>query len=240
MNDISVSLVIPTRNEEDIIGKNLKEIYNYVKGIDCIHRFELIVSDYSQDSTPQIVEKISESYKEIRLVKAQRKGIGAGLKCGIKAARNEIIMIYPIDMSWELEVIAHSIMLIVENKADFVLGSRGHKESTVVRPFSREVFSKLYNLLVKIFFGLDLSDTQCTLCFQKSKALTFLDDVSSDDAFYQTEILLYARRHNLRIKEIPVVVNDMRVASSNINPISEGIRMLKSLLTVRSQMKRRR
>jgi len=239
-NSLYVSFVVPTRNEESIVERNIQEINRHIKKIRFIKSFEIIISDYSEDSTPKIVEQLSKNNKEIRLVEAPRKGIGIGLKCGINAAANDIIMIYPIDMAWDIKVIPDSVQLIVEDISDFVLGSRGHKDSIVTRPVIRRFFSVMYNNLIKIMFGIKISDTQGTLCFNKAKAKKFLGKIVADDAFFQTEILIYARMHNLRLLEIPVIVHDMRTTTSNINPITEGICMFKTLLALRSQINTKR
>ena len=87
----------------------------------------------------------------------------------------------------------------------------------------------MYNLLVNIFFGLHVNDTQCTIALRKSDLDRFIDRISSDGAFFQTELLIYAKRQNLDIVEIPVVVNDTRTDSS-INPVRDGFMMFKEVL----------
>ena len=88
-----VSIIIPTRNEEKIVIENLVIIHSHLKNKLSIEIFELIVSDYSSDNTEQILKSLIADKNEIRYYNTINKGIGAGLKLGIKKANYNIIVI---------------------------------------------------------------------------------------------------------------------------------------------------
>lgn len=228
----NLSLIIPTRNEDTIVEKNLISIFNYIN--DKFAEFELIISDYSNDQTPDIINNLSKRYPEIKYVPVHRKGIGIGMRVGFEYAQYDQIMLYPIDMSWELSCIEKSIQNLSNDNV--VLASRGHKNSVTIRPLGRKFFSKLYNLLVNLFFNLNVSDTQCTIALPKSKLKEILEQSDSDTGFFQTQLLIYAKKNNLKIIEIPVFVNDTR-KDSKTNPIPESISLFKEIWRERKKQR---
>lgn len=227
VNVNEISLIVPTRNEEKIVEKNLKLIYDYLSANKTFDDFEILVCDYSEDKTPEIVMSLSKKYPKIKYVPVKKKGIGIGIKIGVQSAKYDALMVYPIDMSWDIECIQNSFLALSDNNV--ILGSRGHRDSIVNRPLKRRMFSKLYNLLVNLFFKLHIKDTQCTIALRKSDLDRFFDKLGSDGAFFQTELLIYAKRQNLKIVDIPVVVNDTRKDSS-INPVGDGFAMFKEVI----------
>lgn len=227
-NNIEISLIVPTRNEEGIVSKNLKSIYKYL--VNCnFNNFEILVCDYSNDNTPKIINALSSEIPNIKYIPVKKKGIGAGIRAGILSARYDILMVYPIDMSWGLDCIANSFSIILKNKADIVLGSREHPESIVNRPLKRKIFSKFYNLFVNFLFALNVKDTQCAIAFRKSDINSFINRLDSDTPFFQTQILIFSNMHKLRIIEIPITVNDVRY-DSKIKVVNTSLSMLKEMI----------
>jgi glycosyltransferase involved in cell wall biosynthesis len=87
-----VSVLIPTKNEEDYILDCLESFINqsYPKNL-----YEIIViDDHSNDKTNIRAESLSSRHKEtdVSLIKNQGKGVGEAYKTGLKFARGEIIL----------------------------------------------------------------------------------------------------------------------------------------------------
>src|SRR3989338_4938306 len=147
MTDSDVSIIVPTKNEESIVSKNLEKIYEYAKKCNLIDRFEILVCDFSNDSTPEKVKTISKKLKEVRYVLVKKSGIGAGLKAGFSEARFDVMIFYPIDMSWDMTVIENSLTCLRDGW-DVILGSRGASGSEVKRALNRRFFSFFYNAML--------------------------------------------------------------------------------------------
>ena len=78
-------------------------------------------------------------------------------------------------------------------------------ESTVERSFSRAFSSKSYNFLVRHMLRSKVKDHQCGFkAFKRDAVLSLLGEVEATHWFWDTEILVRAQRHGLRVKEIPV------------------------------------
>jgi cellulose synthase/poly-beta-1,6-N-acetylglucosamine synthase-like glycosyltransferase len=109
----TVSIIIPTFNEEKVIEKKLKnclELY-YPKD-----KIEIIIVDSSMDKTPNIVEDYIQKNKnnicDITLIREhKRKGKASAINNGIKYAKGEIIIITDanafLEKSFLMELVKH-------------------------------------------------------------------------------------------------------------------------------------
>ena len=86
----SVSIIVPTHNEEMIIAKKIENIsrLDYPK-----EKLEVIFVDDSSDSTPKIIEEQSRNSPHSHLIRFdQRMGYSPSMIAGCQAAKNEIIV----------------------------------------------------------------------------------------------------------------------------------------------------
>ncbi|MFH0835970.1 MAG: glycosyltransferase [Candidatus Micrarchaeota archaeon] len=91
-NQLSVSIIVPTLNEE----KNIKETLSHLRAI--APDAELIVSDgHSTDHTVQITRKIADKVVLEHKIPGKRSSIGAGRNRGAKAAKGEIVWFVDAD-----------------------------------------------------------------------------------------------------------------------------------------------
>lgn len=210
-----VSIVIPTRNEELIIEKNLKVIYKYVKNLSDVSNFEIIICDNSSDNTPEIVKKLGDEMGEIRYHYVNKRGIGAGLRKGIDEAKYDLVLLYDIDMAWKLEIIPKLINEILLG-FEIVYASRYTKKSKTKRPLKRRFFSFGYRVLTRILFGITLKDWNSNRILKKSSIIKFRDKLRDDTGFFHTELAIYGKKYNLKMKEIPAEVCDLRNNSNRV------------------------
>jgi len=121
-----VSIVVAARNEEDNIQQCIEKCasQNYPK-----EKFEvIIVNDRSEDSTAEIVEKISDQHKNVRLVNITelseeyiKSGKKHALKNGIENAIGDILLLTDADCFPEPEWIK-SMVQYFEKKVGIVVG----------------------------------------------------------------------------------------------------------------------
>ena len=87
----SISVVVPVFNEEENIYPLAQEIGSALKGI-CDYEI-IFVNDCSTDDTAITLTKLKNEISEIRVIHhSQRSGQSAGLRTGIFAAKNNIIV----------------------------------------------------------------------------------------------------------------------------------------------------
>jgi glycosyltransferase involved in cell wall biosynthesis len=224
----SISVLIPVHNEEKIVRNNAERLARFLAKSKFVKQFEVILIDNgSTDRTYEVMRKI-EDHRIISIHIAE-KGIGRALKKGIKSAIYEDLFFYAIDLPFGLSVIDDSILEMQKQKADMVIGSKGHKKSVVKAPFTRKVFSSAYSLLVNLFFRVGVKDFQGSLLFRKGKVDKIIRKLTSPDAFFETQISINGHRNGWKIVEIPVVYEAPR-KDSKIRPFADGLHMFRQIV----------
>lgn len=88
-NKPAISVIIPTYNEELLIGKKLDNIFE----LDYPREFiEVVIVDSSTDRTPEIIKEYQKRYNCINLVTQERQGLANALNTAYAAAHNEIVI----------------------------------------------------------------------------------------------------------------------------------------------------
>lgn len=94
---MSISVIIPTYNEEKVIVHCLESL-----GDQTYKNFEIIiVDDGSKDNTLQIAKNIKRLIPEVKVLKQKHKGPGAARNHGVKQAKGEILVFIDADMTFD-------------------------------------------------------------------------------------------------------------------------------------------
>jgi glycosyltransferase involved in cell wall biosynthesis len=110
---MTVSIVIPTYNEEKVIEKCLESL----SGQSFNDMEILVVDDGSTDNTLKILSKI----KKVKVYKESHKGPGQARNLGAKHARGKILVFVDADMTFDKDFIKNLIKPIIneESKGTF-------------------------------------------------------------------------------------------------------------------------
>ena len=121
----TLSIVIPTYNEENFIEKTIEEV---LKADSLGLKKEIIVvDDGSTDSTAKILKKIEKkSNKNILKIFIGKKneGKGSALKSGFKNTTGDIVLVQDADLEYDPGDYPNLIEPILTGLADVVYGSR--------------------------------------------------------------------------------------------------------------------
>ena len=82
-----VSIIIPSKNEGERIAYALDYWLNQT-----YKDFEIVVVDDSDDNTPEIIKQYTKKNDNIKLVKGDKKGVGAARNLGFKYANGDVII----------------------------------------------------------------------------------------------------------------------------------------------------
>jgi glycosyltransferase involved in cell wall biosynthesis len=117
---LSVSVIIPCRNEEKFIAKCLDSVI--LQDFPKEHLEILVIDGASQDRTPAIVKNYAKKYDFIKLLENPKKYTPFGLNIGLKTSRGEIIIRVDSHASYEKDYISKCVRYLREYKADNVGG----------------------------------------------------------------------------------------------------------------------
>ena len=203
---MSVSVVIPAYNENEMILKTIKECETSLKGID--HEI-IIVDDGSLDGTYELVQEFARGHSNVRIINyGCNQGKGYALRYGFRHTRGDIVAFIDADMNIHPRQILTFIKEMERTNADVVVGSKRHPDSRINYPINRKIFSEIYYRFVKILFGIKVKDTQVGLKIYKR---TVLEDICPmvlvKKYAFDIEILANAYRLGYKITDAPIEIN---------------------------------
>src|ERR671933_981684 len=194
-----ILIVVPAYNEEGGIREVLRKVPKELLGYEVK---TVVVDDGSTDATEAIALK--EGSPVVSHV--VNRGQGDALRTGFAIARlerAEIVINLDADGQYKPEEIERLVEPIIQDKADFVLGSRFmgfYEEAGSVRHVGVVFFSKMISLLT----GTKISD--CTNGFRAIRVSELHKLDLREDRFNATEIILEALKKRLRFAQVPVTM----------------------------------
>lgn len=229
-----LSVVIPAYNEERRIGATLARIGSFLSE----GRYDaeiVLVDDGSSDGTLAVAWSTDRSGIPLQAITYRpNRGKGHAVREGMLAARGAYILMTDADLSAPIDELGALLGPVSRGEYDVAIGSRGLESSRlgVRQPWMRERMGRIFNVLVRAVTGLPFSDTQCGFkLFARSAARKLFAWQRGGGFAFDAEILYLAMKSGMRVLEEPITWNN--APGSKVNPVSDSLRMLWSLLEVR-------
>jgi dolichol-phosphate mannosyltransferase len=195
----SISIIIPTLNEEE----NIVPLVSEIAACAVPFREILFVDDHSIDATCDKVRALAETHP-IRLI--EQDGAGPGLATaimlGARAARGEVLLVMDADLSHPPNRIKDLVAPLFAGDADLVVGSRYVSGgSTPGWPTWRRAVSRAGAALAHPLTG--IHDSMCGFfAIGRSRLLELAPQTSGFKIVFET---MLRARGTLRVREIPIV-----------------------------------
>jgi glycosyltransferase involved in cell wall biosynthesis len=224
----TVSVVVPARNEERNIGWVLERMPRCVDEV-------LLVDGFSRDRTIEVARHVRP---DVVVVRQRGCGKGAAMRTGFEDASGDFVVVLDADGSMEPAEIEDYVTAL-EAGYDFVKGSRflpggGSLDLTRIRSLGNQTLVHSVNLL----WGVPFTD----LCYGylgfRRDRLSALA-LTSTGFEIETEICIHAIQAGLRIAEVPSVELARHFGVSNLHPVADGWRILRTLFKERVAPSRR-
>jgi glycosyltransferase involved in cell wall biosynthesis len=207
---MSVSLIIPTLNEEETIHAVLSAVPR--QKID-----EIIVVDGG--STDQTVSIAAQS--DVKIIHEERRGYGQACATGADVAEGDILVFMDADGADDPAQITLLLDQYVRGKADLILGSRLSGEiAEGAMPWHQWFGNWLSALIIRLLYGIPLTDLSPFRAIRASS----LNQLSMKEMTYgwPTEMIVKAIRAGCKIIEIPVSYRPRAGGKSKISGTFRG------------------
>jgi len=235
-NAPELSIVIPAYNEERRLGHALLRISDYfrartgdIAGVEII-----VVDDGSTDKTVDIAGQWVGTIPGLRILSnGENRGKGYSVRHGMAEARGRIALFTDADLSAPIEE-SEKLLHAIEAGYDVVIGSRAIDRSLIAAHQSRfrEVAGIIFNRFVRLLTGLPFEDTQCGFkAFVRERCRIVFEQQRIERFGFDPEVLFLAKRHGLRIAEIPV--RWAHDAATKVHVFRDSVSMFGDLLSVR-------
>jgi glycosyltransferase involved in cell wall biosynthesis len=233
--DPSYSIVIPAYNESARLGATLDRVLQYIhaQGLDAEI---LVVNDGSRDNTAEIIRSYVKKDPVLRLIENPgNRGKGYSVRNGMLQARGRIVLFTDADLSSPIEE-STKLFQALDEGADIAIGSRWLRAETQTQrqPLHRQLFGRIFNLLLRVSLGLKFKDTQCGFKAFRRPAVDAIFPLQKIERWgFDPEILFLARKFGFKVKEVPVAWGHS--GGTRIHPLVDGSRMFQEMLRIRWQ-----
>ena len=192
-----ISVVMPGLNEERALPNTLWALFTQQGD------YEMVVDDGgSRDRTIEI----ARSFPGV-LVMTAPKGRASQMNTEAMEARGEWCLFTDADLSAPIEELSKLWNAVEVQGVEIAIGSRALDRSLigVHQPGMRETAGKVFNAVMRLLIGLNISDTQCGFkLFRTDVAKEIFSRQLLDRFGFDVEVLYIADRRGYRIAEVPV------------------------------------
>lgn len=242
-----LSVIIPSYNE----------VANFQRG--CLERlipflekqnydYELIFSD--DGSTDQTIELLTNfiadnqakaKHGNLILIKNQHGGKVSAVRNGINRATGQWRLFTDFDQSTDISEV-NKLLAFDNQNYDIIFGSRKLDPSQVKAKWYRRLIGDSFNILVRLFTGLKICDTQCGFKLFNQRASQLFNQlyvydperVHETGAFtgaFDVELFYLAQKQNLAFKEVQI--KWQHFDTTRVNLVKDSLRMFNDIIKIR-------
>jgi len=209
MDEIHLSVILPSYNEEKTIGNTLLAIDRYLSKQGYSYEI-VVVNDGSKDKTAEIVGNFSDLVKNVKLLdNSVNHGKGWAVRQGMLAAKGKYRLIMDTDNSTTIEHLDRAWPHF-EKGCSVVIGSRDAKDvkgakQAVPQSFLKRQMGNMGNLYIQILAVPGIWDTQCGFkIFAGEAAENIFKRCRVNRWGFDIEVLALAKKFGYKIGIIPV------------------------------------
>jgi hypothetical protein len=205
LSDISV--VLPIKNEEQVLFKNLK---NYKKKIENITKKKIIfiaVLNGSTDNSEKIIDKLKKSF-QIQKYTLNHGNYGLALKIGLSKVKTKYAIIMNVDYIWDDLFFKWSLKK--KSNYDMIIGSKSLNQKLNNQNLYRKTLTGGLNSILKILFNSPVSDTHGLKVINIKKLKKVMNKCKMTRGQFDTEFTLHCLNKKFKIVEVPVKYGEIR------------------------------
>ncbi|HET8980353.1 MAG TPA: dolichyl-phosphate beta-glucosyltransferase [Solirubrobacteraceae bacterium] len=201
----SLEVVVPVHNEEASLQASVRRLHRFL-GDELPHVWRIVIADNaSTDGTLRLARALAGELDHVDVLHLDAKGRGRALRAAWGRSDADVLCYMDVDLSTDLRALLPLVAPLVSGHSEIAIGSRLAPGSRVVRGAKREFISRSYNRLLRWTLRTRFTDAQCGFkAIRADAARQLLPEIEDEHWFFDTELLVLAQRHGMRIHEVAV------------------------------------
>ena len=207
-----VAVIAPCFNEAYNVAELARRVLNAFDNATFDGEL-ILVNDGSHDGTREAIDALAAAHPGRIIAKHhdRNRGIAAGWKTGVGAARAPIVAIIDADLQYQPEDLIRMYRELHEHSVDIVQGWR----SAVGRDKNERFrLSRTFNFLLNSSFGMKLEDNKSGFLMCAKEVLEDLLTYRGNYHFWQSFVMVAAHAKGYTYKQIQVLFEDRRQGTS--------------------------
>jgi glycosyltransferase involved in cell wall biosynthesis len=219
-NKPAVTVAMITMNEEEAVGKVIRDIQRYVPDA------EILVVDSSKDRTAEIASGLGA-----RVIRQfPPKGYGPAMELALRSAEGDVVVTLDCDDTYPPDQIPVMARMVLADGWDLVDGSR-LKTKPEAMPLLNYLANAGFALLSSILFGKWITDLHSGMRAYRKSMIDKLK-LKAEGAALPVELLLLPLQKGYRLKVHFIDYRD-RIGTPTMRPLVSAWWTLKRILRVR-------
>lgn len=222
---LELSIIMPCLNEAETLATCINKAQQFLRQHNV--KGEVVVADNGSTDGSQVIATRSGA----KLIHVEKKGYGAALLGGIKAAEGRYIIMGDSDDSYDFTNLMPFVEKLREGY-DLVMGNRfkGGIAPGAMPPLHRYLGNPVLSWLGRLFFSTSLGDFHCGLRGFSRAAVKRLE-MQTTGMEFASEMVVKASLYGQRIAEVPTTLApDGRSRAPHLRSWRDGWRHLRFLL----------
>jgi glycosyltransferase involved in cell wall biosynthesis len=223
---VKILAIIPAYNEQDAIASTVSNLKREVLNLDI-----LVINDGSRDDTAAEARGTGQA---MVVSLPCNLGIGGAVQTGFKyAARHhyDIAIQYDADGQHLAHEIDKLIAPLLAGEVDVTIGSRFLGESGFRSTFARRIGISMFRWLNSFLIGQTITDNTSGFRAYNRESIAFLAEHYPMD-YPEPEAIILLARHNFRLAEVSVAMQERQGGVSSINFWRSVYYMIKVMLAI--------
>jgi glycosyltransferase involved in cell wall biosynthesis len=211
-----LSIVMPAHNEHALLESSVGDVGDGLRASG--RAFELlVVENGSADGTLALAQRLADDVPEVRVHTLPEADYGQALRTGLLAATGDVVITFDVDY-YDLAFLHDALGLMEHGKepVDVVIASKRAAGAHDERPALRRLVTATFALLLRVGFGLHVSDTHGMKALRREPIVPLARRCRFGTDLFDTELVLRAERAGLVTAELPVTVQERRPSRTAI------------------------
>ena len=216
-----LTVVMPAHNEGAVVAEAVERVI----GLFPANSDEILVHIILDGPDPAAFESLNQLNRTNVKVTELRVNHGKGHCLRIGASESSSVYTAFLDSDLDIDPISilQGIEIFENHKFEnigCVYGSKFHPSSVLSYPPLRSIASKLFKIIVKMLFGLNVEDSQTGLKLFRSSDLQRVISSTKENRFmFDLEVMILLNRLGVKMVPVPVILHYKYSSSIGIKSI---------------------